>query len=103
MELRLKDGISGNLSRNELTLALSNLPVTSLKSLRRALFNSAKTKGLVVDTGILVNRKDTAAKPISKRLSYDVWTLVHCLRHNVNVPTVLLRNRKRDRATFEFF
>ena len=40
MEELLKYGISGNLSRNELTLALSNLPVTSLKSLGGALFNS---------------------------------------------------------------
>ena len=30
-----------------------------------------------------------------------MWTLVDCLRHNVNVPRVLLRNRKRDCATFE--
>ena len=67
MEEVLRYGISRNLSQNELSLALSNLPVTSLKSLRGALFNSAKMKGLVVDTGILVNRKDTAAKPITTK------------------------------------
>ena len=43
-----------HLSRNELTPALSNLPVTSLKSLRGTLFNSAKMKCLIFDTGILV-------------------------------------------------
>ena len=101
MEVLSKFGISGNLSRNELTLALSNLPVSSLKSLRSTLFNSAKRKELVVNSGILVNRRDTAAKPISEKLSADVCTLVDCLRHNVDVPRVLLRNGKRDRATFE--
>ena len=101
MEELSKRGISGNLSRNEITLALSNLPASSLKSLWSMLFNSAKTKGLVVDSGILVNRKDTAVKPILEKLSADVCTLVDCLRHNVGVPRVLLRNGKRDRATLE--
>ena len=102
MEVLSKFGISGNLSRNELDpCSISNLPVSSLKSLRSTLFNSAKRKELVVDSGILVNRKDTAAKPILEKILADVCTLVDCVRHNVDVPRVLLRNGKRDRATFE--
>ena len=53
-----------------------NLPLLYLTCLSHhsSLFEvpSAKLKGLVVDSGILVNRKDTAVKPISKssRLMY---------------------------------
>ena len=49
----------------------------------------------------LVNRKDTAAKPLRIKLVEDVWTISDCLKHKKVLPRSVLRNGKQDRATFE--
>ena len=102
MDELTRNGITPSLSKSEIMGALAKLPIVTFKSVRTALFAETKDKGLCVPAAaILVNRRDTAACPISAKLSHDVWTLIDCLRHNENVPRVLLRNGKRDRITFE--
>ena len=101
MEELTRNGISSSLPKGELIDALSKLHIVTLRSVRTAFFENTKSKGLCVSTAILVNRRDTAACPLSAKLSHDVWALMDCLRHNVNVPRSLLRNGKRDRSTFE--
>lgn len=96
-----KLGISTNCSKRELINNLSHLPVPSLKSIRSALFSSAISKGLCTPSCILVNRKDTPSNPIHSKLSSDIWTLIDCTRNETIVPRTLLRNGKRNRATFE--
>lgn len=101
MDVLSRNGIAVNLPKNELISALSVLPTTELKSIRASLFNSAKLQKLTPETSILVNRKDTASKPISTKLCEDIASLSVCLRHRSEVPRVLLRNGKRNRSTFE--
>ena len=101
MEELIRNGIALNLPRNELSNALSYLSIITLKSIRTALFEEAKGKRLCVDSAVLVNRKDTAARPLSAKLSNDVCTLLDCVRHDNNIPRGVLRNGKRDRVTFE--
>ena len=102
MDELTRNGITPSLSKSEIMEALCKLPAITLKSVRTALFAETKSKGLCVPAAaILVNRRDTAACPISAKLSHDIWTLIDCLRHNINVPRILMRNGKRDRITFE--
>ena len=46
-------------------------------------------------------KKGHSCQTYLEKLSADVCTLVDCLRHNVDIPRVLLRNGKRDCATLE--
>ena len=45
----------------------------------------------------MVTRKDTAIKPISQKLSEDVWTIVSSIRNNALIPRTLFRNGKRSK------
>ena len=101
MEVLARFSISWTLPKSELLHALSNSSSTQVKSIRTALFNQAKLEQLTSTSTILVNRRDTAIKPISTKLCDDKWVLIDCLKHHFEVPRVLLKNGKRDCATFE--
>lgn len=60
-------------------------PTDSLKSLRADLFMEVCDLGLVPEElrGVpLVDRRDSALRPISKVLSDDVWILVQSISNN---------------------
>ena len=101
MDVLSKNGIAVNVPKNEFLSSLSALSVAKLKAIRNSLFTSAKSEKLTLEQAVLVNRRDTASKPITTKLCKDIWTLTDCLRHCKEVPRVLLRNGKRDLSTFE--
>ena len=71
--------VSPDLPKNEFVQKLIHLPTSELLRLRLALFNEAFTETLSLPDYYnlpLVQRKDTAIKPVSYKLSEDIWTVV---------------------------
>ena len=97
--LSLFNGVHPGLSRLEFTELLRVYPTDSLKSLRADLFVEVCNLGLVPNEllGIpLVDRRDSALRPISNVLSNDVWTIAQSISNNVPIPRTILKNGKRS-------
>lgn len=94
--LSLFNGIHSGLPRQEFIELLSVFPADSLKSLRADLFVEAQDLGLVPHGLPLVDRRDSALRPISKALSDDVWTIVQCINNKECIPRTVLKNGKRS-------
>ncbi len=101
MDVLRRHGLSGNMSRSEVLFALGPLSYGSLLDLRLALYHEAIRQHLVDSSVSLVNRRDSACKPISIKLAQDIWTLINCLQHEKAIPRSLLKNGKRDLQSFE--
>ena len=96
-QLSLFSGFHPGLPRQEFTERV--YPTDSLKSLRADLFMEACDLGLVPDelhAVPLVDRRNSALRPISKVLSDDVWILVQSVSNNEYVPRTILKNGKRS-------
>ena len=76
----LPSDVHPDLPRNEFIHKLIHLPAAELHRLRLDLFNEANNVYSLVLPELsnvpLVTRKDTAIKPISQKISEDVWTIV---------------------------
>ena len=97
--LSLFNGVHPGLSRLEFTELLRVYPTDSLKSLRADLFVEVCNLGLVPNEllGIpLVDRRDSALRPISNVLSNDVWKIAQSISNNVPIPRTILKNGKRS-------
>ena len=93
-ELTLFNGVHSGLPRQEFTELLRVFPTDSLKSLRADLFTEACELNLVPDelSGLpLVDRRDSALRPISKILSEDIWTIVQSISNKDCVPRTILK------------
>ena len=79
-QLSFFNGVHPGLSRSEFTEFLGVFPIDSLiKSLRASLFKDACDLGLIPDglSGLpLVDRRDSALRPVSKVLSDNIWLIV---------------------------
>ena len=92
-------GVNPGLPRTEFIQLLTSHPKEHLKSLRECLFEDASKCGLILSElqGLpLVNRRDTALRPVAKVLSEDIWSMATCITTKTNVPRTLLRNGKRS-------
>lgn len=100
MELLAKFGVHSDLPKNEFVGQLVSNTTSSLRDLRRLLFQEASNLGLL-DTDLvdipLVERCDTAIRPASTKLSDDIWTIVQCTCNLDSIPRTLLRNGKRSK------
>ena len=104
MDVHLSSDISVNLPRKEFLSCLSALPTAKFKSVRASLFKSAKSKRLTLESAILVNRRDTASKPISTKLCEYIIIIMYFNRLFKTLqgsPKGVMRNGKRDFSTFE--
>ena len=90
-----------DLPRHEFIQTISHFPVSELLSIRLALFHEALTVHSLVPPELtsipLVNRRDTAIKPASIKLSEDVWSIVHCITNRELLPRTLFKNGKRSK------
>ena len=97
----LPSDVHPDLPRNEFIQKLIHLPAAELHRLRLDLFNEANNVYSLVLPELsnvpLVTRKDTAIKPISQKISEDVWTIVSSIRNNALIPRTLFRNGKRSK------
>ena len=69
-----------------------------MKTLREELFNASKKQNL---TDVLVNRRDTVADPVRKKLIEDIFNLDRCIKNKETIPRTLLKGGKRSKEDFE--
>ena len=92
-------GLDLNVPKTECVSALATQPVDTLLDLRTCLFNHAAEKSLVTPGDELVGRRVTrTGKPLSEKLSDDIWTIIQCIKGSSPVPRSVLKNGKRDRS-----
>ena len=75
-------GVNPGLPRTEFIQLLTSHPKEHLKSLRECLFEDASKCGLILSElqGLpLVNRRDTALRPVAKVLIEDIWSIATCI------------------------
>ena len=93
----LPSDVHPDLPRNEFIQKLIHLPAAELHRRKLDLFNEANNVYSLVLPELsnvpLVTRKDTAIKPISQKLSEDVWTIVSSIRNNALIPRTLFNYR----------
>ena len=92
--------ISPDLPKNELIRNLTHLQTSVLLQHRSALFQEACNLSLVCPEFVhfpLVNRRDTAIKSDSHKLSEDIFTIISCIRNKESIPKTLFKNGKRSK------
>ena len=82
MERLANFDVHSDLPKNEFVGQLVSHTTSSLRDLRRLLFQEASNLELLdkdlVDIP-LVERRDTAIRPACTKLSEDIWTIVQCI------------------------
>ena len=73
----------------------------SLKTLREERFNASKKQNLTDSRDILVNKRDTVANPVRKKLIEDIFNLDRCIKNKEAIPRTLLKGGKRSKEDFE--
>ena len=92
--------ISPDLPKNELIRNLTHLQTSVLLQHRSALFQEACNLSLVCPEFVhfpLVNRRDTAIRSASHKLSEDIFTIISCIRNKECIPKTLFKNGKRSK------
>ena len=75
--------------------ALSGQQTDTLLDLRSALFEDLKKDGLAHAGDELASRRVTrGGKPLSEKLSEDIWLLILSLKNLTRVPRSVLKNGK---------
>ena len=88
------------LSKSEFTHQLEHHPASSLRSLRTLLIEEANHQNLIPAElrGLpLVNRRDSALRPVTNVLSEDIWTISHSIANQTTIPRVLFKHGKRSK------
>ena len=90
-------GLDPNVPKTERVSALATQSVDILLDLRSCLFNHAAEKSLVTSGDELVGRRVTrAGKPLSMKLSDDIWVIFKCIKGSSPVLRSILKNGKHD-------
>ena len=93
--------ISPGVPKVDFLLKLRRIDVSILKSIRIGLFNTAKRNDLVHQYDLLVERRNTATRPVTWKLAEDIWELRTCVQMNKMVPRTLLRSGKRSKQQLD--
>ena len=94
-------GVHLGLSKQEFIYQLTCHPASSLRELRTLLIEDAERKGYIpVDLhGLpLVQRRDSALRPVTNALSEDIWTISQSIANRIHVPRVLFKHGKRSKG-----
>ena len=84
--------------RNSNAHAQAHAHFPHFMSIRIGLFNTAKRNDLVHQ---LVERRNTATRPVTWKLAEDIWELRTCVQMNKMVPRTLLRSGKRSKQQLD--
>ena len=105
MELLLAKCVISNILFNapscDIAKGLDDVNLESLNTLREELFNASKKQNLTDNRDVLVNRRDTVANPVRKKLIEDIFNLDRCVKNKEAIPRTLLNGGKRSKEDFE--
>ena len=89
--INVTHGLNFNLNKQEFVRAIrmKNLSNGVLSDIRANLFSTTQDVGLAESRSDLVSRCGTSLKPLSLKLSEDIWELAHCLACNMPVKRVM--------------
>lgn len=89
-------GLSSGIPRDEFVTDIKRHPISMLKNCRLELFEEAVTGKLADPRDSLVNRINSAIRPLNLKLAEDIWTLLIAVENNAQIPRSILKNGKRS-------